>query len=74
MKYTSIIGALLIAIAVVSTFIGKIKLGEIISEPEFPLGLMYGVGLGLLVGGFLGWLYKKPHSNSHEKKSNNHQD
>jgi len=71
MKYTTIIGILLLAIASVSSFIGKIKLGEIISEPEFSLGIMYGAGLGLLIGGFIGWLYKKPNHKISEKNSNN---
>lgn len=59
MKYTTIIGALLIAIAIVSTYVGKIKFGDLLTEPEFVLGLLYGGGLGMLIGGIIGWLYKK---------------
>ncbi|MDD3773031.1 MAG: hypothetical protein RBT46_02695 [Weeksellaceae bacterium] len=62
MKYTSIIGILLIAIGLISSFIGKIEFGNLITEPEFALGLLYGGGFGLLSGGFLGWLYKKPYA------------
>jgi len=59
MKYTTIIGILLIAIAIVSTFVGKINVGDIFTEPEFVLGLLYGSGLGMLIGGIIGWMYKK---------------
>ncbi len=69
MKYSFIIGFLLIAIGLVASFIAKIEFGEIIKEPNFALGLLYGGGLGLLIGGFLGWLYKKDHDKKfHEKE------
>lgn len=67
MRYTTIIGILLIAIGLVSSFIGKIEFGDLISEPDFALGLLYGGGLGLLIGGLLGWLYKKPYSKQDKK-------
>lgn len=59
MKYTTIIGILLIAIAIVATFVAKINVGDIFTEPEFVLGLLYGSGLGMLIGGIIGWMYKK---------------
>lgn len=59
MKYSFIIGALLIAIGLVASFVAKKDLGFLITNPEFALGLLYGGGTGLLIGGFLGWLYKK---------------
>lgn len=59
MKYTTIIGTLLIAIAIVASFVGKIKFGDLLTEPEFVLGLLYGSGLGMLIGGIIGWMYKK---------------
>lgn len=62
MKYAFAIGLLLIAIGLVASFIAKIEFGELITEPEFSLGLLYGGGAGLLFGGFLGWLYKKKHN------------
>jgi hypothetical protein len=62
MKYTTIIGILLLAIGLVAAFVGKIEFGDLISEPSFALGLLYGGGIGLLCGGFIGWLYKKPYA------------
>ncbi len=62
MKYTTIIGILLIAIGLVASFVGKIDFGELIAEPEFSLGILFGGGIGILFGGFIGWLYKKPYS------------
>lgn len=62
MKYTTIIGILLIAIGLVASFVGKIDFGELIAEPEFSLGILYGGGVGILFGGFIGWLYKKPYA------------
>lgn len=61
MKYAFTIGILLIAIGLVASFIAKIEFGELVTQPEFALGLLYGGGAGLLFGGFLGWLYKKKH-------------
>lgn len=71
MRYTTIIGILLIAIGLVSFFIGKIEFADLISEPDFALGLLYGGGLGLLIGGLLGWLYKKPYSKAGNTSPNN---
>lgn len=59
MKYTTIIGILLIAIAIVASFVGKIQFGDLLTEPEFVLGLLYGGGAGLIIGGVIGWMYKK---------------
>lgn len=70
MKYTTIIGILLIAIGLVASFVGKIDFGELIAEPEFALGLLYGGGVGMLLGGFLGWLYKKPYVSKSGQKVN----
>ncbi len=66
MKYTTIIGILLIAIGLVASFVAKMNFGEMISEPEFAMGLLYGGGGGLLLGGFIGWLYKKPYAQKSE--------
>ena len=76
MKYTTIIGILLIAIGIVASFVGKIEFGELFQEPEFLLGLLYGGGVGILFGGLIGWLYKKsglptnPSSNPHSGNQN----
>lgn len=59
MKYTTIIGTLLIAIGLVASFVAKVDFLELIAQPNFALGLLYGGGLGMLIGGFIGWLYKR---------------
>ncbi|MDD3458760.1 MAG: hypothetical protein PHO74_04735 [Weeksellaceae bacterium] len=69
MKYAFLIGILLISIGLVATFIAKIEFGELITQPEFALGLLYGGGTGLLLGGFLGWLYKKSHYKKHHSET-----
>lgn len=74
MRYTTIIGILLIAIGLVASFVGKINFGELITEPEFALGLLYGGGLGVLIGGFLGWLYKKPYASKPNESNPTHKD
>lgn len=66
MKYTTIIGILLLVIGLVAAYVGKIEFGDLISEPSFALGLLYGGGIGLLCGGFIGWLYKKPYAPKNE--------
>lgn len=59
MKYTTIIGTLLITIGLVASFVAKVDFLELIAQPNFALGLLYGGGLGMLIGGFIGWLYKR---------------
>lgn len=59
MKYTTIIGTLLITIGLVASFVAKIDFLELIAQPNFALGLLYGGGIGMLIGGFIGWLYKR---------------
>ena len=67
MKYTTIIGTLMITIGLVASFVGNINFGEIIAEPEFSLGILFGGGIGILLGGFIGWLYKKPYASKSNK-------
>lgn len=74
MKYTTIIGVLLIAIGLTSSFIAKTEFGELIAQPEFALGLLYGCGTGLLVGGFLGWLYKRKDNENNGSDSSENSD
>lgn len=62
MKYTTIIGLLLIAIGLVASFVAKTDFNNLITEPDFALGILFGGGLGLFLGGLLGWLYKKPYA------------
>lgn len=71
MKYTTIIGILLIAIGLVASFVGKINFSELITEPEFSLGILFGGGIGILFGGFIGWLYKKPYAPKSTKSNSN---
>ncbi|MET3731094.1 hypothetical protein [Moheibacter stercoris] len=68
MKYTTIIGVLLIAMGIVAAFVGKVEFGNLITESSFALGILFGGGIGLLLGGFLGWLYKKPYENKNSSK------
>lgn len=70
MRYTTIIGILLIAIGLVSSFIGKINISELLNEPEFALGLLFGGGFGVLIGGLLGWMYKRPYSDEMKNNKN----
>ena len=60
MKYSSIIGILLLLIGLVASFVAKYSFSDLITDPEFAVGLSFGGGAGLLFGGFLGWLYKRP--------------
>lgn len=69
MKYTTIIGLLLIGIGLVASFVGKINFGELIAEPSFSLGILFGGGIGILFGGFIGWLYKKPYASKSRKSA-----
>lgn len=59
MKYSTIIGVLLLLIGFVASYVAKYSFGDFITDPEFAVGLCFGGGAGLLLGGFLGWLYKK---------------
>lgn len=68
MKYTTIIGVLLIAMGIVAAFVGKVEFGNLITESSFALGILFGGGIGLLLGGFLGWLYKKPYETKNSSK------
>jgi uncharacterized membrane protein YciS (DUF1049 family) len=69
MKYAMIIGFLLVAIGLVAAYVGKIEFSDLISESSFALGILYGGGLGLILGGLLGWLYKKPYETKNSANS-----
>lgn len=71
MKYTTIIGILLIALAVTAYFFGNSDFGELFGSKEFIIGLLFGGGVAMLLGGFLGWLYKKPYETKSEKPDQN---
>lgn len=59
MKYSTIIGILLLLIGFVASFVAKYSFNDLITDPEFAVGLSFGGGAGLIFGGFLGWLYKR---------------
>lgn len=70
MKYTTIIGLLLVALGVTAYFFGNSEIGELFGSKEFLIGLLFGAGIGMLLGGFLGWLYKKPYTSPKSKTEN----
>ena len=69
MKYTTIIGILLVALGVTAYFFGNSDFGELFGSKEFLIGLLFGSGIGMLLGGFLGWLYKKPYAEKSKNSS-----
>lgn len=69
MRYTTIIGSLLIAIGLVASFVAKIDFWDLIAQPNFALGMLYGGGLGMLIGGFIGWLYKRTKVDTSKQKA-----
>lgn len=68
MKYTTILGLLLVALGITAYFFGNADFGDLFGSKEFVIGLLLGSGIGLLLGGFLGWLYKKPYEKTKEIK------
>jgi len=74
MKYTTIIGILLIALGVTAYFFGNSEIDELFGSKEFLIGLLFGGGIGLLLGGFLGWLYKKPYADKSKKSTSTEAD
>lgn len=67
MRYAIIIGILLIVIGLISGSIGKYEFSDLVTVPEFALGLFFGGGIGIIIGGLLGWMYKKPYSKNDVK-------
>lgn len=72
MKYTTIIGLLLMALGVTAYFFGNSEIGELFGSKEFLIGLLFGGGTGMLLGGFLGWLYKKPYADKRKTENPEH--
>lgn len=58
MTYSTIIGLLLIGISLAMySFLG-LDYSRFFSDKEFLIGITGGAGIGMIIGGFLGWLYK----------------
>ena len=58
MSYATIIGLLLLGISYIIFRTTHTAFQLMITEYTFFIGVIGGVGLGLILGGFLGWLYK----------------
>lgn len=58
MSYASIIGVLLLVISYIIYRTTHSVFQLMITEYTFFIGVIGGVGLGLILGGFLGWLFK----------------
>ena len=58
MTYSTFIGFLLIAISVAMYYFTNLDVSRIFSDKEFLVGITGGAGIGFILGGFLGWLYK----------------
>ena len=58
MTYSTFIGVLLIAISVAMYYFTNLDYTRFFSDKEFLVGITGGAGIGFILGGFLGWLYK----------------
>ena len=58
MIYSTLIGALLIAISITMYYFTNLDVSRLFSDKEFLVGITGGAGIGFIFGGFLGWLYK----------------
>ncbi len=58
MTYSTIIGVLLIAISAAMYYFTHLDFSRLFINKEFLVGLNGGAGIGFIIGGFLGWLYK----------------
>lgn len=58
MSYSSIIGILLLIMAYVMFNTTHSVFDIMVKELSFSIGIIGGVGIGLILGGFLGWLFK----------------
>ncbi len=70
MKYTTTIGLLLLAIGVSLFYFADLDMDRIMLSKDFIVGIFLGCGFGFLVGGFLGWLYKRKKIAKETKPSN----
>lgn len=58
MTYSTLIGVLLIAISVAIYYFTNLDVSRLFADKEFLVGITGGAGVGFILGGFLGWLYK----------------
>lgn len=58
MSYSTIIGILLVVISYMMYATTHTVFAEMIKEYTFSIGIVGGLGIGLILGGFLGWLFK----------------
>ena len=58
MTYSTFIGFLLIAISIAMYYFTSLDISRLFSDKEFLVGITGGAGIGFILGGFLGWLYK----------------
>ena len=58
MTYSTLIGVLLIAISVAMYYFTNLDVSRLFADKEFLVGITGGAGVGFIIGGFLGWMYK----------------
>lgn len=74
MSYSSIIGILLLIMAYVMFNTTHSVFDVMVKELSFSIGLLGGVGFGLILGGFLGWLFKYRKLKKEDQKQEENQD
>jgi NhaP-type Na+/H+ or K+/H+ antiporter len=74
MSYASIIGILLLTISYIIFRTTHTVFELMIKEYSFSIGIIGGIGLGLILGGFLGWIFKYKKLSKQSKKDFDNQD
>lgn len=74
MSYATIIGILLLALSYMMYNTTHTVFAEMVKEYSFAIGMVGGVGIGLILGGFLGWLFKYRNLKKQHKKVVENQD
>ena len=74
MSYASIIGILLLTISYIIFRTTHTVFELMIKEYSFSIGIIGGIGLGLILGGFLGWIFKHKKLAKQSKKDFDNQD
>lgn len=68
MSYATILGILLLAISYMMYNTTHTVFELMVKEYSFVIGTVGGVGIGLILGGFLGWLFKYRKLKKEEQK------